>query len=51
MVGGSGLLALLLATIGLHGVTSYWVSLRKYEFAIRMSMGARTSDVLAPVRA
>ena len=45
VVGGCGLLALLLATIGLHGVTSYWVSLRMKEFGIRIAMGATATDV------
>jgi predicted permease len=41
-----GLLTIILSAIGLYGVINYEINLRKYEFGVRMAIGARSIDII-----
>jgi hypothetical protein len=44
-----GLLALVVAAVGIYSTVSYGVSQRAHEFGVRVALGARTGNVLSQV--
>ena len=49
VVGAFGIVALLLAAVGLYGVLAFWVNQGVRDLAIRMALGARPADVVLQV--